>query len=171
MANSQTVKVTGLRELGEAMRALSADIATKVAFQAVAAGAKVVRDGARARAPIAPRAYVASGSEMVRNKRKGQRSLEVDEVMVQPGNIPRNIMMTKVRRTQLTARYDVGVRGGKKHGYASRIASLVERGTVKMPARPFLRPALEQNLPAVTDAMARRLRLRIAKASSRVSLP
>jgi len=149
------------------MRALSADVARKVARQAVAAGAKVVRDDARRRAPVAPRAYVASGGEMVGSKRKGTRQLEVDEVMVQPGNIPRNVVMKAVRKTQLTAQYDVGVRGGRKNGYASRIASLVEHGTVKMPARPFLRPALELNVQAASDAMAKRLKQRIDKVTAK----
>jgi len=139
--------VKGLRELGLAMQGLSADIAGKIARQAVAAGAGVVRKAARAKAPR------------------------------DSGNLQAAVVMKRLskRETRLTEEYIVTARKGRtkdakaakagtgKLGKDAYYARFVEFGTVKMPARPFMRPALENNTQAATDAIAARLRARIAK--------
>jgi HK97 gp10 family phage protein len=152
VANS--IKISGLRELGERMRNLSDDINKKVARQAVAAGAKIVRDDARRRAPK------------------------------DTGNLQAAIVMKNLGKTKMTARYVVATRSGKtadvKAGKAAArsgekdqrklvgkdafYGAFVEFGTVKMPARPFMRPAIDDNTQAATDAIAKRLRQRIERA-------
>ena len=141
--------VKGLRELGLAMQALSADMAGKVARQATAAGAGVVRKAARDAAPV------------------------------DTGNLKAAVVMKRLpkRETNLTEEYVVTVRKGKKSdavkGRAGRgrqgkdayYARFVEFGTVKLPARPFMRPALENNTQKATDAVASRLKQRLAKVS------
>lgn len=154
-----TVQVKGLRELGEAMRTLSDDINKKVSRQAVAAGAKLVRDDARRRAPR------------------------------DSGNLQAAIVMKNLTRTKLTARYVVATRSGKtadvKAGKAAArsgdkaqrrlvgkdafYGAFVEFGTVKAPAQPFMRPAFEENQQAALDAIATRLAQRIKRAKSRVA--
>jgi HK97 gp10 family phage protein len=144
-----TVQVSGLRELGLQMRALGADMAGKVARQATAAGAGVVRKAARQNAPK------------------------------DTGNLQAAIVMKRERQTRLTEEYVVAVRKGKtrdakaakrgegrlgKDAYYARFA---EFGTVKAPAQPFMRPALEDNVQAATDAIARRLKQRIDKVKSK----
>lgn len=144
-------QVKGLRELGAAMRGLSADMAGKVAQSATGAGAGVVRKAAKANAPIAEAPYTV-------------RSGKGDEgVLVQPANIPKNIITKRVRTSALTSEHVVTVRGKRKDGYANRIGILQEFGTVNAPAQPFLGPALESNVQAATDAMAKRLKARIEK--------
>jgi HK97 gp10 family phage protein len=146
---AEGVKVSGLRDLGVAMSRLSADMAGKVARQATAAGAGVVRRAARRGAPV------------------------------DSGNLAAAIVMKRQRQSRLTEEYLVTVRKGKtrdakagktgqaKQGKDAYYARFVEFGTVKMPARPFLRPALENNLQAATDAMAQRLKQRIEKANGK----
>lgn len=148
---ADSVKVQGLRELGLAMQGLSADMAGKIARQAVAAGAGVVRKDARAKAPR------------------------------DSGNLQAAVVMKRLpkRETPLTEEYYVTVRQGRtrdaikgkrgtgKQGKDAFYARFVEFGTVKMPARPFMRPALENNTEAATEAMAKRLRDRIAKVKSK----
>lgn len=145
------VKISGLSELGAAMRNLSADMTGKVARQATAAGAGVVRKAARAGAPV------------------------------DTGNLQAAVVMKRVPKgqTQLTEEYLVTPRVGKKRdavagkagtgkrGKDAFYARFVEFGTVKMPARPFMRPALENNTQAATDAIAKRLRERIEKVKSK----
>jgi HK97 gp10 family phage protein len=150
---ASSTEVLGLRELGRAMERLGADVAGKVARQATAAGARVVRQAARDKAPI------------------------------DSGNLAASIVMKRVRQTNLTEEYIVTPRRGKKkdvklgkhaarNGKAGKnnlagkdafYARFVEFGTVKMPAHPFMRPALENNIPAATQAMADRLRARLKK--------
>lgn len=142
---AETVQIKGLRELGERMRSLSADMAGKVARQATAAGAGVARKNIRARAPK------------------------------DTGNLQAAIVMKRVRDTNLTEEYIVAVRKGKKRdaqaakrgegrlGKDAFYARFKEFGTVKMPADPFIRPGFEESVQPATQAIAKRLKQRLDK--------
>lgn len=146
---AERFEVAGLRQLGEAMRGLSEDVRTKVARQAVAAGASVVRKAARDKAPV------------------------------DSGNLKASLIMKRIRETNLTEEYIVTPRKGKtrdgkaakrgqgKLGKDAYYARFVEFGTVKVPARPFIRPALEDNVQRATQAIADRLAARIKKVSGK----
>jgi HK97 gp10 family phage protein len=151
MPTTERVRIEGLRELGEAMRALSADIALKVSGQATAAGAKIIKTAA------------------VRNV--------VSSPSVETGSLRDAIITKKVPKGQLageTAAHIVTIRGrgkpankkGQKIARAPH-AHFVEFGTVRMPAEPFLRPAFDQNKKAAADAIVDKLRARIAKVSGK----
>lgn len=143
------LQVKGLRELGAAMRGLSADMAGKVARQAVAAGAGVSRKAIRQKAPV------------------------------DTGNLRAAIVMKREKNTRLTEEYVVAVRKGKRRDVAAAksgqgklgkdayYAHMVEFGTVKMPAQPFVRPGFEETAQAATDAIAKRLKARIEKVSAK----
>lgn len=142
---AERIAVKGLRELGLAMRGLSADMAGKVARQATAAGAGVVRKAARTGAPK------------------------------DTGNLRAAVVMKRVRESSLSAEYVVAVRKGKardvkeakagtgKLGKDAYYAHMVEFGTVKMPAQPFMRPAFDNNTQAASAAIAKRLKARLDK--------
>lgn len=146
---AERLEVSGLRQLGEAMRGLSEDMRTKVARQAVAAGASVVRKAARDKAPV------------------------------DSGNLKASLIMKRIRETNLTEEYIVTPRKGKtrdgkaakrgqgKLGKDAYYARFVEFGTVKVPARPFIRPALEDNVQRATQAIADRLAARIKKVTGK----
>lgn len=139
------VQVQGLKELGERMRRLSADMAGKVARQATAAGAGVARKNIRARAPK------------------------------DTGNLQAAIVMKRVRNTNLTEEYIVAPRKGKRRdvraakagtgklGKDAYYAHMVEFGTVKMAAQPFVRPGFEESVQPATQAIAKRLKQRLDK--------
>jgi HK97 gp10 family phage protein len=143
------VEVKGLRELGLQMRALGADMAGKVARQATASGASVVRKAVK------------------------------DRVPVDTGNLRAAIVMKRERQTRLTEEYVVAVRKGKRRdvtaakrgegklGKDAYYAHMVEFGTVKMPAQPFIRPGFEESAGRATEAIAKRLKQRIDKARSK----
>lgn len=146
---AERFKVGGLRELGFAMQGLSDDMRTKVARQAVAAGAGVVRKAAREKAPR------------------------------DTGNLAASLVMKRVKDTNLTEEYIVTPRKGRtrdvklakrgegKLGKDAYYARFVEFGTVKSPAQPFMRPALEENVQRATNAIADRLRARIKKVTGK----
>lgn len=142
---AETVQIKGLRELGERMRSLSADMAGKVARQATAAGAGVTRKNIRARAPK------------------------------DTGNLQAAIVMKRVRETNLTEEYIVAPRKGKRRdvtaakkgegklGKDAYYAHMVEFGTVKMAAQPFIRPGFDESVQPATEAIAKRLKQRLDK--------
>lgn len=149
---STTVKVEGLRELGARFKTLSEDIQKKTARAATNAGAQIIKRRAKELAPIAPAPYIVDdGTE------GGQ--------LVQPGNIPKNIVVKRVppSQTTLTSEHVVAVRGKRKDGYANRIGVLQEFGTVKQAPQPFMRPAFDQEKGFAVAAIKQKLRERIEK--------
>lgn len=155
MAEVLAFELKGLKQLEARLNQLSAEVAGEISRRAVADAAKIVRDSARKKAPIAEAAYIASGAEKSR--------INGEPVLVQPGNIPRNIIMKRKKRTAVAAQYVVTVRGKQKHGYASRIGALIEYGTINQPPRPFMAPALRENIGNATKAMARRIEQQLKK--------
>ncbi len=137
-----TVEIKGLRQLGEAMRTLSADVSKKVARAGTAAAAQVIRKSAISKAPV------------------------------ETGNLRKNIILKRLpaSETRLTSEHIVTVRRGvtkkqKQAGLNSAdYARFLEHGTVHMPAQPFLRPAFDQNKGQAVVAMASRIKARIDKA-------
>lgn len=143
MASSVTVKVEGLRELGERMKGLSEDMNNRIARAATAAGAVVIRDAAKQKAPV------------------------------RTGNLKKNIIVKRLPKgeSSLTSEHIVTVRKGKltKKQQASGLndafyAQFVEYGTAKMPAQPFLRPAYDQNKEKAVQAIKDRISKRLTKA-------
>ena len=138
MADSQNL--TGFKELAEALKKLGPKVAKNGLRRATSAGAAIVRNDARKRAPV------------------------------DTGEMKRDIMMKRekdVRGGDTTgAVYTVFVRSGKKSRLAGKARNVerdsyywkfVEFGTAKMPARPFLRPAFEANKEAAVEAIGKSL--------------
>lgn len=146
--------VKGLSELSAALKELPNRIARNALRQSVARGAALIRDEAKARAPIATDSG-APGNPV-------------------PGTLRRSILIKhdNQRSSLTTQTYVVTVRHGKqyrnqgKKGNRSQDAYYwrwVEFGTVKMSARPFLRPAFETQKAAAVQEIARVLAERIAQ--------
>lgn len=147
----------GLRELGEAMRLMNSEVSTKIARGAAAAMAGMVKKRAIALAPQ-------SDAPHQLGRRKDQ--------IAQPGNLKRNIIVKRLpaKQTQLTAEYIVTVRHGSgKVPNDAFYWRFVEFGTVNMPAQPFLRPALADNVGPATEAAKKRLASGIDSAARKAS--
>jgi HK97 gp10 family phage protein len=152
MATTTRVQVLGLRELGEAMRKLSKDVALKTARSATAAGATVIKKAAKSNILKSPSVQTKSLHDGVITKRLGKAE------------------------TDLTSEHIVTVRGRgkstkKKDGTVTKTAGaphahFVEFGTVNMPAEPFLRPAFEAEKGNAVTAIKDKLAQRIAKVKS-----
>lgn len=147
MADTITMKVEGLQELGEALRLLSREVAFKVAWQATAAGALIIKKQAIVNAPIAPKAHKLEG------------------VIVPPGNLKKNIVTKKWTKTSYTAEHIVVVRGKRKDAYAARYGRLVEYGTVNFSPQPFMRTAFDQEKGFAVGKIKQKLTEGIAKAN------
>ena len=152
MAKRETFKIEGLAELGKALRELPERVARNGLRVSVYAGAKVVRDEARARAP------------------KAVQSLGPNKPP--PGTLKRSVIMKHIRELSGGGRqtFYVLVRHGKKYRNQGKRGNLsqdawywrfLEFGTRKMAARPFLRPALESRRREAVDAIKQRLSERI----------
>lgn len=148
MAAKTSIEVSGLRELGESMRSLSAKVSTRIAVSATGAAAGIVKK--------------ATISNITRNPSVDTGSLR-DSVIVK--KLPKG-------QSQVTSEHIVTFRGrGKPYNKkGQRIARaphahLVEFGTVNMPAEPSLRPAFDTEKRRAVDVMADRLRKGIAKAT------
>lgn len=114
---------SGFKELAEAMQALPQRVATNALRRSVAAGARVIRDEAKMRAPV-------DTGEM-------RRDIKIKRERVAAG---------------LSARYSVFVLSGKASRIAGKARNVdknsfywrfIEFGTAKMSAKPFMRPAFE----------------------------
>ena len=152
MAKGVTMKVDGLKELGERLRKLDADVAGRVVRAATAAAANVVKKAAIQNAPISDAPH--------------QLGVRKDQI-AQPGNLRKNIIIRRLPPGERTAteEYIVTIRHGSgkvpKDAFYGRF---VEFGTVKMAAHPFLRPAIDNNVQAAIDAMKDRIVKRLEKA-------
>ena len=152
MARVETVRIEGLAQLDRALRELPDRVANRGLRASVYAGAKVIRDEARAQAPKAAQSL---GSKQP-----------------PPGTLKRSVIMKQIPELSSLTRqtFFVTVRHGKKFRKQGKKGNLsqdawywrfVEFGTRKMRARPFLRPALEAKRREAVQAMKDRLSERI----------
>jgi HK97 gp10 family phage protein len=149
---ADTIYVMGLDELQARLRDLPKRIGRNVLRGAMNAGATVIRKEVQARAPVYT-GSVAAGHPP-------------------PGTLRRSIYQVQIREFSNDQRqtYQVGVRKGKrfrkqgKRGQLSQdafYAHFVEFGTVKMAARPFMRPGFEASKSAAVQAVREYLEKRI----------
>lgn len=148
MATTRSVQVQGLSQLGQTLKALGTEMQARVARRATNAAAQVVK-----------KAVIAAVEDP-----RAAAPYKVEGELVFPGNISRNVIVKRIppAETDLTSEHIVTVRGKAAHGYASRIASLQEWGTVKMAPRPFFTPGYESSKGEALEAMSESLRADIA---------
>lgn len=156
---SEDVRIEGLEELARALRELPQRVARNGLRASVYAGAKVIRDEAKLKAPMA------TGSAA-----KGHPP---------PGTLKRAIIMKQIAELSGPRKqtFFVTVRQGKQYRNQGKRGNLsqdawywrfVEFGTVKMSAKPFLRPAFEGKKMEAVDAIKRRLAERVEQAAQEI---
>ncbi|MCA3068094.1 MAG: HK97 gp10 family phage protein [Rhodocyclaceae bacterium] len=176
MSNSGTVRVTGLRELNDALAKLADDVAIKHARGAVAAGAALIRDAARANVPVrSGKLKAAIYSAWIREASSRERQSFFVSVRRGKKYQPRMKVGRggKQRATKdLDAYYwtwiefghiatgGMKIKGGTKRRARTR-ANMREAGAKFVAARPFLRPAFEANklkaIEVIRAELAKRL--------------
>ena len=134
--SSFNFKIEGGKELDAALKKLGIDLERKIAKSGARAGANIVAKAAREKAPQDSGTLKRSIKVVARSKRVG------DAVV------------------------SVVTRSGKKwnsKGMNAWYAGKVEFGTEHTPARPFMRPALDENGERIIKAMSAKIQERITK--------
>lgn len=146
--------VAGLRELGAAFKELSAEVKQRAARRATNAGAQVVKG--------------AVAQKALQQPTLADKPFKHDGVTYTPGHIARNVIVKRIPEPELTSEHIVTVRSNKKNGYAGRIASLNEHGTVKMAPQPFMGPGFDASkgeaLNATVGELSRAIKAAAKKA-------
>lgn len=143
------VSVDGLSRLNTNIKQLSANLQNRLLKSAVIAGAKVVVRAAKANAPIDTGALRKSIKNL-RDKQASRKGYEVQAVSVF------KIKGGTYGSTRSNKRKGI-VGSTYQHDPPTFYWKFNELGTVKQPARPFIQPALSQNIPAVTAAIRDKL--------------
>jgi HK97 gp10 family phage protein len=143
------VKVTGLRELREALtKTIPLEMQGKVLQQALAAGTKLTVAAAKSKAPVKT-GRLRTAIYALRDKRNSKPTYESRLVAVRSGK-----SQQKHGRDAFYWKFvEFGhrVRGDKKGG--------------SVPANPFMRPAFESTKTAALEAIVAKLRQRLADAA------
>ncbi|MEO5331320.1 MAG: HK97 gp10 family phage protein [Magnetococcus sp. YQC-5] len=150
------IHIDGLKEISDAMLKLPQKVAANALRQAVYAGAVVIRNEARQRAPV--NTGTLRRSIIVRRpKKKTDRNVQKMEVAVRRGKKYRN----QGRRGNLSqdAWYwhfiEFGTKATRRRQYAA-------------PARPFMRPAFDAKKMDAVTAIANKLRTSIEAKGGKV---
>lgn len=141
-------EVQGLKELNDKLAQLPARLEKNILRGAIRAGAMPIVEDARRRAPVL--------SSLDPRRVFGALAKSIRAIGVQM----KNGMLTGGVRAGGSA--SVG-RGKAKLEADAFYARFVEFGTVKMAARPFLRPAIDSKTQAAIDATAQYIRDRADK--------
>lgn len=137
------VKVDGLGEIKAKLEDLREEFRDKALHRGVAAAARLVRNAARARVPVR--------TGLLRNALRYGK----DRQASLPGKAVYNVFVSpKIQGPP---------RGKKQKRSWAFYWRFVEFGTSKMPARPFLRPAIAENREAALNAMKAAWEKAIAK--------
>lgn len=134
-----TVEVKGLKELGDLMKVFPANLQKRVVGGAVAAGAGVAASAAKELAPVAKKPHRAYSGRY----------------FIMPGAMKAAIAPRRVKDKAATVMNTVGPRKAK--GIDVFYWRFVEYGTKFIAARPFLRPALHNNVARIIEAVRKRL--------------
>ena len=177
MASSVTVKVEGLRQLGDRMKPLSEDVNKRIGRAATAAGAAVIKKAAQDLVPVKTGAL--KKGIVVKRIPKSETGLTSEHIVtVSSREMKKYVAKSRAAVVELQGpiapttvngkTYRAKKLLGRKESYTSLgdffYAHFVEYGTSKMAAKPFLRPAYDQNKGRAVEAIKDRIAKRLTKA-------
>ena len=158
---AEFVKIEGLDVFAQALNSLPPNIARNVLRGAVSAGARIISNEAKLRAPV----YTGP----------------VSQGHPPPGTLKRSIIQKQIRELSDLGKqtFYVTVRRGKKYQKQGKKGNLsqdayyakwVEFGTSKMAAKPFLRPAFEAGKQEAVNKMAEYIAKRFPTEAAKLGL-
>ena len=149
-----SVKMLGLKELSAQLDALPLRVAQRILGKAVSAGARIVRDEAIARAPVATGAL---RSQIFTKRERSESAYEKTSVVGVKNGVARYGNTAANRRMN---------RAGKEYKVDGKTYywRFLEFGTHKMRAHPFLRPAFDDKQWEAVRAIQETLEKNIDKA-------
>lgn len=175
-----SIQVEGLKELDEALGELDEDLRGRAMYQALNFATNPMLKEVKQRAPAseaAYRRYMSSGQGEGKTKytKAGKKRRvatnrakrgEGKYVIQQAGLLKKSIRrqrLTKNSRERHRAAVGIGIHLKGKTGETAFYWHMVERGTVKMPATPFIRPAFDHNKDEAAERFKKKLGERIEK--------
>lgn len=169
-ASDTEVHIAGMRELLQGLSDLPLELGKGAIYQALGGAARIVRDEARARAPV----ISASDPKVIGGERQPgtiRRAIRSSRSKINKGQ--RGLWEVIVRVKPLKAKQKRAFKASS--GKAGRMNPddpfywwWLEFGTAKMSARPFLRPAFESTKSQQLAAMRERMRRGIDKAAAKI---
>lgn len=134
MANL-SVKITGLKELGQTMEALGRKTRNKLGAKAMRRGGVIIRDQARANAPVL--------QEKVLHRKRGtlRKAIIASTKPQKDGSVRTIIFVRSLKNSKVLEFKSKTGKGGAYNPHDPFYWRFVEFGTSKMPAQPFLQPA------------------------------
>lgn len=156
-----SVKVEGLKELQQAMQALGRKTSNRIAVKAMRKGGAIVRDKARANAPVlqqsVPHRKAGTLKKAIRSRTKVGKNGKINTYIWVKGLSTKQVLKFKGKT-------------GKAGAYNPRNPfywRFVEFGTSKMPARPFMRTAFAETKEKVATEIITTLHDEILKEAKR----
>lgn len=151
MANL-SVKVTGLKELGQALNNLGRKTKNKLGAKAMRKGGAIIRDQARANAPLL--------KERVPHRKRGtlKKNIIASTKPQKDGSVRTIIFVRPLKNSNAL---EFKGKTGKSGAYNPNDPfywRFVEFGTSKMPAQPFLQPAFSSKKEQATREIITTLR-------------
>ena len=174
MAFKVDIKMTGLREFEANLKILRDQFQVRTGGlinRSLMAGARIIRDEAKAKAPVYDTARAKRAFKSRRFNRAGFGLSQSQEVRV-PRNLKSNIVASYAKGMPLTVLVRVRTRTyifERGSNFKSNVVGnpnywwLVEFGTSKMAARPFMRPAFETKKTQALEAFTIEMRKQLAE--------
>ena len=147
MAQTVTVEIQGLRELDAKLQKMGSRMARRSAGRATGKAAKVIKDAAKRQVTANPSIETGSLLGAIVSKKLPKRETP---------DTSAHIVTVRVRQSKRATK-----RANRRKQKTAGYANIVEFGSVKMAAEPFLGPALEGGQQEAIDAMVERLRKRL----------
>ena len=143
MATSEIVKIQGFTELMDDLKKIPIELRTKAIAKSVRAGAKVVVKAARQKAPVRSNEW--EGINYPNPPGTLKKGIKAEKAKRQPSYIYRDVIgfSPKAWYGALVERGHKIVRGDKTIGHVA--------------AKPFLRPAFDDNQDKIFEAMREKL--------------
>lgn len=153
------MQLSGLADLEQALADLGDAVGAKVLKAALREAAKPMLDNAQARAPEAEKAYYRYTSG---RRKKGEPRGKGTRRLVPSGTLRRSLRLRQIKPDRIGGGIDAAVTlDVKKDAF---YWWMVEKGTEKTPAQPYLRPAFDDEYKTVSNSFADILRKRIDRA-------
>jgi HK97 gp10 family phage protein len=164
-ATNGTVHVAGLRELLQGLAELPAELGKGAIYAALGGAARVVRDEARARAPVLQTPTRNRKPGTVRDAIRASRS----KVNKGQNGLWEVIVRVKPLKGRQVAKFkkETG-KAGNQNPNDPFYWWFLEFGTSKLAARPFLRPAFDTTKDAQLAAMRKRMKAGLAAAARKI---
>lgn len=162
MADKMTVKISGLRELGMAMKELDYRLQKRIGRGATNAAGRVVAKEIKARVPLlkAPNPHRTRG--LIR------RSIRVKAERVRDGQFESRVWVKGLGRGRVAAYKRKTGKGSATNRNDPYYWWWVEFGTAKMAAQPFMRSGFATSARASVDAMKAYLTDRLEREGAQI---